>query len=153
MADFVFIVAGENRKPARDVLATRVADGVWPLNRRTPHQAALSRGDRIVFYAAKAGGGDIMSFIARGIVGGSRVPSTRHDPDRPTWLGIQPNQLYDVPVVDVEWFPSPSPARGLIERLGFVKNPDAWGSYFQGGIRRLSEGDYETIVEAAFASA
>ena len=94
-----------------------------------------------------------MCFLARGAIVGPRVASNRRDPDRPTWLGVQNDVLYDVPIASVEWFPVPLPARRLVTRLDFVKNTDAWGSYFQGGVRRMSEDDYDTIVEAALASA
>jgi len=109
----------------------------------------LKRGDRIVFYAARNGGRDAMHFLACGEVAGPRVESRREDPDRPRWMGLLGSQLFDIPISGAQWFETPVPARPLVKRLTFVRNPDAWGSYFQGGVRKISGDDYDTIVEAA----
>jgi hypothetical protein len=151
---YLFVVNGErdsmsgHRSPARDVLQRRLADGRWPLNARTPHQRDLAAGDEIVFYVAGADP-EQSCFVGTGVVTGSRVQSDRTGSNVPSWIGLAESKLFDVPVRLGAFFADPLQAAPLISSLGFVKNKERWGTYFQGGVRRIPRDDFEQIIRAA----
>lgn len=152
---FMFVVTGERTEAkrgsesAREVLMRRIESGRWPLNPRTPHQRDLQAGDRVVFYLSGSKELDRSSFVATAIVLGERVKSERQEAGLPAWLGTARSVLYDVPVGSARVFERPVPAPRLVEGLEFVKNKEKWGTYFQGGVRKIPQIDFETIVAAA----
>jgi RecB family endonuclease NucS len=51
----------------------------------------------------------------------------------------------------IQLWETPRSAKDLIPNLKFIENKENWGSYFQGGVRQLSEDDYRAITENFFA--
>jgi hypothetical protein len=54
-----------------------------------------------------------------------------------------------VDLADVEVWPKPLPFRSVCSSLSFVKNKQSPYVYLQGGVVRISEGDYLTICNTA----
>jgi predicted RNA-binding protein len=151
-AYYVFTVTGNaegQRVAAADLLKDRLNKGMWPLNRLTPHQARLREGDLVLFYVAGGREPEQGSIVALGEVSGSRVASSRLDNQYPAWIGIPGPVLYDVPVRQSEWFQKPVAIRELTRQLTFIRNQKAWGTYFQGGVRRIPEEDFKLILAVA----
>lgn len=146
---FVFIVSGDTGRPARTILSERMAQGLWPLNARTPHQRDLAPGDSVLIYAAASyGDPDRHCFLGSAQVVGSLVESSRVESVAPAWLGLKNKTLFDVPVAHLRLFPCAVPAQALLPSLSFVRNKAQWGSYFQGGIRKLPREDYDAVMAA-----
>lgn len=151
---YLFVVSGERdsasgrRTLARELLQRRLAVGRWPLNARTPHQRDLVPGDEIVFYVAGADP-ERSCFVATGVVTGPRVESERCNDRGASWIGLARHRLFDVPVSLKTLFAKPLEVAPLIPSLAFVKNKERWGTYFQGGVRRIPRADFERIIRAA----
>lgn len=74
------------------------------------------------------------------------MESSRSESSSPAWMGLKGKPLFDVPVAHLRLFPNAVPAQALLPSLSFVRNKAQWGSYFQGGVRKLPREDYETVV-------
>ena len=150
----MFVLTGSESSPdaprlsAREVLLTRAREGRWPLNLRTPHQRDLKSGDRIVFYVSGSRESDRTAFIGTAEVLGSRLATDRTDPKLPARF-LARAVLYDVPIGNLRLVSEAVSARPLVGRLEFVKNKEKWGTYFQGGVRRIPQSDFDLIVAHA----
>jgi Endonuclease NucS C-terminal domain/EVE domain len=119
-----------------------MSDQFWGLGERTPNRRALKKGDRLVFYV----GSPEMVFA-----GTATLASDSYQPD-----GERLEELshgmdfykpeYGVDLTDVEVWESPRSAPELVPNLEFIENKQAWFTYFQGGIRWVSETDFHLIV-------
>lgn len=55
---------------------------------------------------------------------------------------------YRVDIRDIQIWERSKPIRPLLKKLSFIKNEEHWGPYLQGGVRKISEGDYKVIIES-----
>jgi hypothetical protein len=53
---------------------------------------------------------------------------------------------YGVKLENIELFDSPRLVKEIVPSLKFIENKENWNTYFQGGIRQLSEDDFLAIV-------
>src|SRR5690606_28275571 len=138
---YIFTLKPPPGSESRAILEARFEDGLWPLNLSTPHQKDLKEGDRILFYVAGSSDPHGYHIVAQGEVAGTRRKSSRKGGDLPDWLGVSSN-LYDVPVRGLKWFYPPVDVKPIVLSLAFIKNKERWGTYFQGGVRRIPEADF-----------
>lgn len=147
---YIFVVRGGANRSARAVVEERFGQGLWPMNERTPHQADLRAGDRLLIYVAGSSDLDGHCFIATGTAGGERFASARESGrDVPSWLRSLSKPLYDVPVRELRWLPAPVSARSLRHELKFIRRPQHWGNYFQGGVVRIDQTDFQRVLRVA----
>lgn len=151
----MFVVASpqkadpEGWRSARDILSSRAAEGIWPLNIRTSHQRHLAAGDEILFYAAGKSDPDRGSIIARAVIAGERMPIGTMKATSSAWLGLEPKTQFGVPIREVRWLDRGVPIRALVQRLDFIRNKSRWGTALQGGVVEISPNDFETILTSA----
>jgi predicted RNA-binding protein len=146
---YVFTISGAvqgQRIAAIELLRDRLSRCVWPLNRLTPHQSKFQRGDRVLFYIAGGREPEQGHIVALSEISGERFVSERRDARFPGWIGVPEPPLYDVPLNQSEWFTKPVSVRHVLNRLTFIRNRKAWGTYFQGGVRRIPAKDFELII-------
>jgi hypothetical protein len=131
---------------ARQVLTRRFADGLWPLGARTRLQTKVKQGDRVLVYVPETGGDkEGKHFLASAVIAGERVPSERSE--RTTFgLGRTSAILYDLPLINAEWFHPVVALLPLLPKLEFIRIKSSWKSYFIGGITRISPSDYQTVL-------
>ncbi len=130
-----------NSVPAREIFETRMRDAFWGIGERTPNRQSLDAGDRVIFYvgipeAVFAGSATLATSIFR-LQYEERL---RFSHDRKIFKAD-----YGVRLSGVHIWNNPIKAQGKITSLSFVENVQFWGSYFQGGIRGISDADYETL--------
>lgn len=147
---FIFTITGETRDgdyiPARQILAERAAGGRWPLNPATPNRSRLNKGDAVLFYIAGSRDPDAHKVVAHACLTGPVTRDVHQKKDTPAWLkGLAP-ATYSVPFGRLVWLGEPVDIRGLISALTFIKRPQHWGSYMQGGVIRIPSRDATTLL-------
>jgi len=144
---FVFIVNDaqgvSERLPARKIYDQLMKIRAWGIGERTPYRKDLREGSRVVFYQAGKGG---QRFIGTVTIASELQPMSAKRAAERRALGIEPSK-YDLNLTDIEVWEEPKPVVDMIQRLKFVSNKDHFGVHFQGGVKRISEADYYTILE------
>jgi len=131
--------------PAREVLADRVRNKFWSLNSRARNVRRLSQGDKVLFYVTS---GRERGFMGRGVLAGAAHPITVEQ--RFHVIGAPSiNFDYAVEFSEAEMWPTLLPLASIADRAPVLKGRKSPAMVFRGSIRRLSERDYEIILEAA----
>jgi len=144
---FVFIVnegqGVQGKLPARQIYERLMRLGVWGIGERTPYRKELRKGSRVVFYQAGKGG---QRFIGTATIASELRPMSDDRASARRTVGIEPAR-YDLDLADIDIWKDPKPVVDMIQRLEFISNKDHFGVHFQGGVKRISEEDYYTIIE------
>ena len=129
---------------SREIIRTRAADKFWGLGEKTPNRKWLSKGDKIVWYA---GGGDNQVFMGTATLFSASYELTSEQQEGVSHGREEFRSKFGVGLEDIELWPEPKPAKSLVPHLSFIQNKEFWGTYFQGGIRAITEEDFHRIVE------
>ena len=102
----------------------------WLIGKQTIHRKQLAKGDRVLFYQAGDEGKEI--------VGSGDLIS-----------GLQSDSggRYFVLVGNVRRWGKPVSIKKMVNNLSFIIHKRYWGLYFQGGIRKIQERDYNAITQ------
>ena len=130
---------------ARDVLADRVRNKFWSLNSRARNVRKLMKGDKVIFYLTSSEG---KGFMGRGILAGKAHPMSIEQ--RFHIIGSPSiNFDYAVEFSEAEMWPKLVSIDLLADRMPLLlgrKNP---ARIFRGSVIRLSERDYDIVLETA----
>ena len=130
---------------ARDVLADRVRNKFWSPNSRARNVRKLKKGDKMVFYLMSSEG---RGFMGREVLAGEAHPMTIQQ--RFHIIGSPLiNFDYAVEFREAEMWPKLVTLDLLADRMPLLpgrKNP---ARVFRRSIIRLTEGDYEIVLETA----
>jgi predicted RNA-binding protein len=152
MKYWVFIVTQqkENGKviPGREILKTRLEDGIWGLGERTPNRKNLAAGDKVVFYE----GNPTKSFVASATLKSKSFQLSADERERFSHDKALFTTEYGVYLEDIQLFENPIPAEQVVDSLSFIENKEYWYSYFQGGTREIFEIDYFVITRVSPAT-
>jgi len=144
---FVFIVnegQGIHEKlPAREIYERLMRLEVWGIGERTPYRKELRKGSRVVFYQAGKGG---QKFIGTATIASELRPMSDAQAAARRAVGIEPAR-HDLDLANIDIWKDPKPVVDMLQRLEFISNKDHFGVHFQGGVKRIDEADYYTIVE------
>lgn len=133
--------------PAHEVLADRVRNRFWSLNSRAPNVRRLKGGDRVLFYVTSR---SERGFMGRGVLAGSAHPITVEQ--RFHVVGTPSiNFDYAVEFSEAVMWPELLPLEELVGRMPLLRGRKRPAAVFRGSIRRISERDYEAVLEAAEA--
>lgn len=127
---------------ARDIFNRRTSDCFWGLGEKTPNRNNLTEGDKVVFYI----GIPEKVFAATATLATSPF---KLDEVQKRKLGHGIDFFtteYGVTLKDIDTWAIPKSVEELLPFLRFIENKEFWYSYFQGGVRQISEEDFETIT-------
>ena len=144
---FIFVVNSQQgvtkRLSAKEIYTRLMKLKAWGINERTPYRRDLSEESKIIFYQAGKGG---QKFIGAATLSSPlHIMSDMQAAERRK-VGIEP-AAYNVHLQDIQTWDEPKPVTDMMQRLEFIGNKEHFGVYFQGGVRRISEADYYTILE------
>ncbi|SRR6266404_161419 len=126
-----------------EILEQRLNDKFWGLGEGTPNRRYLKKGDRIVFYL----GIPSAAFAACAVLASDAFSLS----DEQKQLFGHSKDLYlsdyGVFLEDIHKWETPRFVKDLIPQLKFIRNKTNWGASFQGGIKELTEEDFQTIIE------
>jgi predicted RNA-binding protein len=148
MANWIFTVKKQKKDGSvltgREIYDKRMRDCFWGLHDRTPNRKYLAPGDRIVFYIGAPesvfSGTATLTTPSFELSSEQKQKYSRESPIFRPDFGVE---LKDIKVWD-----NSKLASNIVSDLTFIENKEYWGTYFQGGIRGLSEEDYSIIVGA-----
>ena len=101
----------------------------YPLGYRTPNRTRIVSGDKVIFYRSGEEG--------RKFIGSAEVSSVTRNSDQYIFGYVHFSKI--------RFWQEPIDLYDILQELSFIKNRRRWQSYFQGGIRKLPEKDYERI--------
>ncbi|MBT5171972.1 MAG: EVE domain-containing protein [Candidatus Nitrosopelagicus sp.] len=108
----------------------RVKTKQWPIYDRTLNRSKLTVGDSIIFYKAGSNG---QKFIGNATI--KTAPKKKSD--FVYFLEMENISVWEKPIIIEE----------VIAKLDFIKNKNNWGSYFQGGVKAISDEGFSAIVQ------
>ena len=130
---------------ARDVLADRIRNKFWSLNSRARNVRKLEKGDKVIFYLTSSEG---RGFMGRGILAGKAHPMSIEQ--RFHIIGSPSiNFDYAVEFSEAEMWPKLVPLNLLADRMPLLLGRKKPARVFRGSIIRLTERDYEIVLETA----
>jgi len=136
---WLFVVTGIPKEiEGEQIFEARAKEGFWGLNEDTKNARYVSRGDSVVFYSKKY-------FLGTAVISSDmyRISTLRH-----YWLEERLKHPYGIDLSEIDVWSRKLPIDQVIDRLRFIVHKDMWQIHFQGGIRELSEEDFEIIVKA-----
>lgn len=144
---WIFVVTdakiGAKEKKGIEIFEQRISDAFWGIGERTPNRTKLKKGDNVVFYL---GGKEGQKFLGMCTLASAYYKLGKQEKKKLSHGTPFFRANYGVKLIDIEVWDTPRPIHPLIEILGFVQNPNVWGTYLQGGVRAISEDDYNLIV-------
>lgn len=145
---WIFTAAPHNndseRFTARQVFVRRLDESFWGLGTRTPNRMSVRKGDHVVFYVARP---------ESAFAGTARLASDCFDLTAEQKSTFSRGSVYftaehGVFLETINRWGTTQSVETLAEDLQFIKNRMKWWCYLQGGIRRITERDYATIVRS-----
>lgn len=127
---------------AEDIFKQRASDKFWGLGERTSNRRSLRRGDRVVFYV----GWPLMIFAATATLASNSFSLSDKQKDMYGHGRTFYRADYGVQLENIEVFDNRRLVKELVPSLKFIENKENWNTYFQGGVRQLSEDDFLTIA-------
>jgi len=150
MKGFWIFVIGAAR-PDRDVFVNKSEfemlmdkNKCWGLGARTPFVKKIKTNDRGVFYLAGKSG---QRFIAKFTIASNPYPISQRSKD--VHPAIRSWCDYLINLKNMKVFKSDVRVDEIKDQLELTKGTFFWRSCFQGGIRKISEKDFNSIVKAS----
>lgn len=126
---------------AEEIYRQRMQDGFWGLNENNVNFKSLCEGDNVIFYVGRPNS----FFVGTATLASPGFQLTEEEKVRLSH-GIS---FYSVNtgvlLRNIDVWEDSIPILNLLSRLSFIKNKDKWYAYFQGGVIRISEHDYQAI--------
>jgi len=145
MRYWIFVAAPQEsdgtKTTARETFNRRTVDEFWGLGERTPNRKHVAKGDVVVFYLARPDSA---------FAGEAELASGCVEPDEETKErlshGVESFRPdYGVYLSNIEKWDELRPVIDLADELEFIDDPRQWWVYLQGGVREISEADYQRI--------
>jgi hypothetical protein len=126
-----------------NIFKQRMEDEFWGLGKSTPNRDKLKKGDRVLFYIGnpvKSIGGSAKLKTSSFMLDRKEKEEYGHD------ISFY-NTDYGVRLEDIDIWQNKIKMDVLISQLSFIENKNYWYTYFQGGVRKISEDDYNFILQ------
>lgn len=125
MTSWIFVINDTNKE-----FKKRMRDERWPIFVHTQNRKNLQIGDNVIFYEAGLGG---QKFLGTSSINSEVKKTTRLD--------------YFVELNNINVWKKNVKVKDLLNKLDFIKDKQVWGRFLQGGVRRISEKDFDIITK------
>lgn len=133
---------GQEEKKGIEIYKKRMSDAFWGLSERTPNHKWLKEDDYVIFYLGRSEG--------KKFLGTSVLSSGYYELDEKEKKKLHHGPFFQsnhgVKLKNIEVWDEPINIHSVAKRLKFIRNKQIWWTYLQGGIREISEDDYNVIV-------
>lgn len=141
MSNYICVISPQKGKEGNEMSAETIyqdlmGKSMWGLHPRTVLRAKIVAGDNIVFYVA---GGE-QHFLGTAVASSSAYKDNEVAFNDPLMMRID--------LTRINIFDTPKPIKPLLNKLSFIKNPQHWGPYLMGGVRKVNNSDFLTIVQS-----
>jgi len=127
------------RHSGEKIFYSLMQKGIWGLHSRTATRANIKPGDNLVFYL----GGKYQIFLGMS----KAISEAYFDKENSKDIFLDP-ETFKVNLSNIVIWEKPKPIRPLLRKLTFIKNVETWGPYLQGGIRKITEADFNVITQS-----
>ncbi|MEA1981853.1 MAG: endonuclease NucS [candidate division Zixibacteria bacterium] len=133
---------GSDKIAADEIFKIRMQDKFWGVGEKTPNRKNLEKDDVVIFYVG----------IPSMVLSGEAVlasESFKLDIEQKNKYCHKQSYLttdYGVFLEKIQIWSKPIEIKPIIENLNFIDNKEFWFAYLQGGIRQISEKDYNIIT-------
>jgi hypothetical protein len=127
---------------AANIFHQRMADKFWGLGEKTPNRVSLQKGDRVVYYI----GSPAKAFAGSVELASNSWKLTEEERDRYSHGKKFYRPEYGVTLDQIAVWEQPRSIETVLPYLKFIKNQEIWGTYFQGGVRQITEEDFRTLT-------
>ena len=117
-------------KDTYDEFKSRMDSKSWPIYVHTANRKKIKLKDKILFYNAGVGN--------KNILGVAEIASKVKQKDG--------TADYAVSLDKIDIWKKPVLMKPIVVNLDFIENNQQWGRYMQGGVIRISEKDFKTII-------
>jgi len=127
---------------AEEIFNQRMRDSFWGIGEKTPNRKNLAKGDRIIYYV-----GNPKKLFAGTATLASSCFKLNDTQKKEYGHGKQfytPD--YGVLLEEIDIWHNPKNVEELVQNLNFIENKEFWFTYFQGGVRQITEEDFKTII-------
>jgi predicted RNA-binding protein len=139
---YVLGTSDSSTKNAYSILMKRLDEKKYPLYTRTPHLNRIQSNDVAVFYLA--GKKDkAQNFLGEAIISSIETSSELLiDPDKERYV-VEKYLILD----KIKIFKAPVHIKSIITKLDFIINKSNYGVYLMGGVKKISEKDFNLIQQ------
>ena len=139
---YVLGTSDSGTKNAYSILMKRLDEKKYPLYTRTPHLNRIQSNDEVVFYLA--GKKDkAQNFLGEAIISSVQTSSELLiDPDKERYV-VEKYLILD----KIKIFKAPVHIKSIITKLDFIINKSNYGVYLMGGVKKISEKDFNLIQQ------
>lgn len=138
---YILVTSDSNTEFAIDIFNKRIEEKKYPLYPRTPKLNEIKEGDKVIFYIAGAGK-ERQSFVGQAIIEKVETPKELLvDPDKNNYEIIKYLWFKNIKI-----FEKSVNIKSIINKLVFVKNKNNYGTHLMGGVKKISEKDFNSIV-------
>jgi len=128
--------------PGRSIFQQRMQYKIWDLRTGTKNRKNLKEGDKVIFYIGKPES----SFVGTAELASANFKLDQEQQKKYSLGGEYDKAEYGIKLRDINIWKTPKKAHEIIHSLSFVVKKKNWGLYIKGGIRALTDKDFETIV-------
>lgn len=134
---WLFVVSAiPGQAEGEEILRHRFQERFWGLNVGTHSVKQISKGDNVVFYSKK-------HFLGTATIGSDVY---RVQPERDYWLRDRFRHAYGVDLSQSEVWTDKLPIDSVLDKLELIVHKDMWQVHIQGGVRELTQADFEIII-------
>lgn len=144
MSNWIFVTTNhaDHGLSGTDIFTQRMADGFWGLGEKTPNRKALRKGDRVVWYV----GNPVMAFAGTATLDGPSYPVSVVESEQLSHGNDFYKSEYGVRFSEIEIWHNQRLIKELVPALKFIESKHAWYTYFQGGVRQISDEDFQLVI-------
>lgn len=124
------------------IFRQRMADEFWGVGEKTPNRSSLRKGDQVVFYT----GFPSKVFVGTAILGSDSYRLSQEEQDHVSHGKKFYKAEFGVRLEQIQVWSKSRSIESVLPQLKFIENKEFWGTYFQGGVRQISEEDFRTIT-------
>ncbi len=127
MPHWIFIINDTDKEFER-----RMEKKEWPIFSFTANRKRINQKDKVLFYKA---GIDGQKFLGTATITSKLKKESDEKID------------FFVTLEDIKLWKNGIDIHPLVSKLELVKNKEMWGRHFQGGVRSVSDKDFQTILK------
>jgi len=121
---WLFTISADDKEFARRIKVKK-----WPIFQYTANRMQVNQKDDVVFYKA---GPKAQKLLGRAVIDSKLTPD---------------NEDFYFELKDIILWKKKNSIRPLVEKMDIFEDKKQWGRYLQGGVKRLSKKDFETIAD------
>ena len=125
-----------------EIFEQRMNDRFWGLGKKTPNRRNLQKHDRVAFYI----GAPTKAFAGTATLASASFELSQSEKTELAHGQRYYTTQYGVRLQDIGIWTRQKSVEGLLPHLVFVENKEFWFAYFQGGVRQVTDKDFNVIT-------